>query len=70
MPKSIRDTSKKIETRGRKKTTGPGAPVMLRLHPPLLTKIDDWIGGQEDAPSRPEAIRRLVEQALAKGKLR
>jgi hypothetical protein len=64
MAKSIRDTSKKIETRGRKKTTGPGEAVMLRLHPPLLTNIDDWINKQEDTPSRPEAIRRLIEQAL------
>jgi hypothetical protein len=66
MGKSIRDTSKKRETRGRKKTTGPGEPVMLRLHPPLLTDLDDWIRAQSDNPSRPEAIRRLVERALRK----
>jgi Arc/MetJ-type ribon-helix-helix transcriptional regulator len=64
MAKSIRDTSKKRETRGRKKTTGPGEAVMLRLHPPLLTDIDDWIRTQGDRPSRPEAIRRLVEERL------
>jgi hypothetical protein len=38
---------------------------MLRLHPPLLTNLDDWIGSQQSRPSRPEAIRRLLEQALA-----
>jgi hypothetical protein len=38
---------------------------MLRVHPPMLTNLDDWIAQQDDAPSRPEAIRRLVEQALA-----
>ena len=38
---------------------------MLRLHPPLLTNIDQWIDRQKDRPSRPEAIRRLVERALA-----
>ncbi len=38
---------------------------MLRLHPPLLTDLDDWIARQADDPSRPQAIRRLVEQALA-----
>jgi hypothetical protein len=38
---------------------------MLRLHPPLLTNLDRWIADQGDHPSRPEAIRRLVERALA-----
>jgi hypothetical protein len=65
MKKSIRDISKKRETRGRKKTTGPGEPVLLRLHPPLLTDLDDWIGAQDDHPSRPEAIRRLLELGLS-----
>jgi hypothetical protein len=65
MAKSIRDTSKKVETRGRKKTTGPGEPVMLRLHPPLTTRLNDWIRAQDDSPTRPEAIRRLVELGLA-----
>jgi hypothetical protein len=37
---------------------------MLRLHPPLLTSLDGWIARRDDALSRPEAIRRLVEQAL------
>jgi hypothetical protein len=37
---------------------------MLRLHPPLLTDLDGWIRLQETRPSRPEAIRRLLEQAL------
>jgi hypothetical protein len=37
---------------------------MLRLHPPLLTNLDNWIAGQDDSPSRPEAIRRLVEKGL------
>jgi hypothetical protein len=66
MAKSIRDISKKRETRGRKKTTGPGEPVLLRVHPPLLTGIDDWAKHQDDKPSRPEAIRRLVEKALGR----
>jgi len=64
MTKSIRGISKKQETRGRKKTTGPGEPVMLRLHQPLLGSIDEWRSGQEPTPSRPEAIRALAEIAL------
>src|ERR1700722_4661456 len=65
MAKSIRDIAKKRETRGRKKTTGPGEPILLRLHPPLLTDLDAWIAAQGNSPSRPEAIRRLLEAALA-----
>jgi hypothetical protein len=38
---------------------------MLRLHEPLLTRLNDWIEDQKDHPSRPEAIRRIVERALA-----
>ena len=37
---------------------------MLRVHPPLLTNLDDWIARQDNSPSRPEAIRRLVEKGL------
>lgn len=37
---------------------------MLRLHPPLLPRLDAWIAEQRDAPSRPEAIRRLLERSL------
>jgi hypothetical protein len=32
-----------------------------------MKTLDAWIADQDDRPSRPEAIRRLVEQAL-KGK--
>ena len=38
---------------------------MLRLHLPQIQALDEWIARQEDEPSRPQAIRRLVEQALA-----
>ena len=44
--------------------TGKGDPIMVRAQPDLLSKIDAWIARQEIRPSRPEAIRRLVEQAL------
>jgi hypothetical protein len=32
--------------------------------PPDLAAVDEWASKQEDRPSRPEAIRRLVEMAL------
>ena len=37
---------------------------MVRLHPELGGKLDNWRHSQEGRPSRPEAIRRLVESAL------
>ena len=38
---------------------------MVRLHRPQMVALDNWITQQRDAPSRPEAIRRLLETALA-----
>jgi hypothetical protein len=32
----------------------------------LSEKIDAWAADQEDAPSRPEAVRRLVAKGLGK----
>src|SRR5262249_60920976 len=44
---------------------GKGEPILVRLQRTPLANLDHWIARQEDRPSRPEAIRRLVEQALA-----
>ena len=54
---------------GRKKkraapATGKGTPIGLRLAPATLARVDRWAASQQDDPSRPEAIRRLVELAL------
>jgi hypothetical protein len=50
--------------------TGKGEPVVVRMHPPMLAGLDDWIAKQKQPfPSRPAAVRRLVELGLkAKGK--
>ena len=61
MPKSIRDIVKK--GRGRPKTTGLGTGILVRMHD-QLDALDAWIKKQDDEPSRPEAIRRLVELGL------
>lgn len=45
--------------------TGEGVPVQVRLKETLLETIDAWRRRQADLPTRPEAIRRLIEQALA-----
>lgn len=47
-------------------TTGKGEPVTVRLQPDQLAEIDAWAAKQGDAPSRPEAIRRLVEKGLGR----
>src|SRR5580692_8926266 len=51
--------------RGRPVTTGIGLLIGMRWHASVLEKIDGWRRRQNDAPSRTEAIRRLVELALA-----
>lgn len=57
---SIPDNRK---SRGRPKT-GISAPVGLRLYEDQLARVDAWAAAQPDAPSRPEAIRRLIELGL------
>ena len=39
-------------------------PIMVRVAPDKVAALDAWRARQDDAPSRPEAIRRLVEIAL------
>jgi hypothetical protein len=48
--------------------TGKGELIGVRLQPPSLSALDGWIAAQPGPQlSRPEAIRRLVEQALSIG---
>ncbi len=42
-----------------------GTLVGVRLQPEALAALDAWISVQPDAPSRPEAVRRLLARALA-----
>src|ERR1700733_12725789 len=44
--------------------TGKGVQIGMRWQPAELAAIDAWSAKQSDKPGRPEAIRRLVEQAL------
>jgi hypothetical protein len=53
----------------RKKQRGPRpaserAPIGASIPSELLARVDRWAASQEDDPSRPEAIRRLVELGL------
>jgi hypothetical protein len=67
MSGSIRDIPKK---RGRPPQGGRNQGVMVRLQPDALDRLDTWIECQADEPSRPEAVRRLMEQALAAAAVR
>jgi hypothetical protein len=45
-----------------------GTLVGVRLQDDELAAIDDWRDKHDVAPTRPEAIRRLVEMGLSKPK--
>jgi metal-responsive CopG/Arc/MetJ family transcriptional regulator len=57
-------TKKMQGKRGPKPTTGKGQLIGVRIHVELIRLIDEFRRTQKDLPSRPEAIRRIVEQAL------
>jgi hypothetical protein len=42
--------------------------INIRVDEEFIKKLDDWRRKQDDLPGRPEAIRRLVEIGLKKGK--
>jgi hypothetical protein len=58
MAKSIRVYTKK------QRAQAPGTMVGVRLQPDQLAAVDAWARKQKDQPSRPEAIRRLVNNGL------
>jgi len=55
--------SSKISGRGRPSVDSER--IDTRFARSLLIGIDAWIAKQPDQPSRPEAVRRLVEKGLA-----
>jgi hypothetical protein len=61
MAKSIPVTQKK---RGRP-ATGQDPVLTIRLSLALRSQIESWAKQQDDKPSRSDAIRRLIEIALA-----
>jgi hypothetical protein len=63
--KSTIDSAKKSK-RGRPPVDTEA--VNVRLAVTALEVIDNWRRKQDDLPGRPEAIRRLVELGLKKGK--
>jgi hypothetical protein len=45
--------------------TGTSPAIGVRIPPKQLVALDRWRRDQDDLPGRPEAIRRLIEQALS-----
>lgn len=64
MARSIKEIPKK---RGRP-ATGKDPMVGARFPPELLAAVDAWGAASEQPMTRAEAIRRLVELGLQKGK--
>jgi len=54
----------------KRRATALGKAVLVRLQPELVKPLDAWRRQQDDAPGRPEAIRRLVEIGLKVRKVR
>ena len=52
------------QRRGRSKTIGPGKEIAVRLQPSLLSALDKFISAESGHLSRPEAIRKLLDDAL------
>lgn len=48
----------------RKRADQAGTLVGVRLQPDQLATVDQWRERQDDKPTRPEAIRRLLDGAL------
>jgi hypothetical protein len=48
----------------KKRATQTGALVGVRLQPDTLARLDAWRLEENDEPSRPEAMRRIIENGL------
>ena len=48
----------------KRRSTATGMLVGTRFQPGLLEGVDQWRKLQSDLPTRPEAVRRLIQQAL------
>jgi len=44
--------------------TGVGTSINVRFQPDQLMALDTWISKQDHHPSRPEAVRLILRQAL------
>ena len=51
-------------TKSRKRAPQAGEPVLVRLQPALLAKVDEWRADQRPIPTRPEAMRAILQDWL------
>jgi hypothetical protein len=58
--------SAKKPTKGRPSVDSEA--VNVRMERPQISQLDDWRRRQPDLPTRPEAIRRLIELGLEAAK--
>lgn len=54
-----------IDKLPKRRASTTGTLVGTRFQAPLLDAIDSWRKAQDDLPTRPEAVRRLVELGMA-----
>jgi cytochrome c553 len=58
-------SSADIKNLGGRPRTGIGTPVMVRLQSEQLAALDAWIAARDEPrPSRPEAIRIILQEKL------
>ena len=61
--------AKKRNTKKRgRPATGQDPVTAIRLSKKMRTSVDEWARQQPDRPTRSEAIRQLVEQAISAAK--
>jgi metal-responsive CopG/Arc/MetJ family transcriptional regulator len=58
------DQEKKIAKKRGRPATGSAPTIGVRIHPPMLAKLDAFIAATDPAMTRPEAIRHLLTMAL------
>ena len=66
--KASKKSRPKGNKRGPLRTAGKGKLIGVRVLPSLLARIDEWAKKQDEAPSRPDAMRQLIERALSPGR--
>lgn len=59
MSKSTGDIAK-----SRKRPSQTGEPVLVRVQPELLSVLDQWRAEQRPIPTRPEAVRAILQDWL------
>jgi len=64
MKKAIRKSRGGKRPGSGRKPTGTDPARTVRLSDEFMASLDAWSARQDDAPSRSEAIRRLVELGL------